>query len=186
MSSFISWWWMLPPFDVFEVTNVQVTTPRPPTCPSPSTCWPPTPRYSGDARRSWTRYLARTETARQPLRTSTRWNTSTSVWRRLSGSDWIRLNCVGVCCSRLYQSVPVISRLLGEDLVIEGKTIPAGTNVILCKFLLHRDPTIYPEPETFDPDRFLPENAEKRNPFAYVPFSAGPRNCIGQKYWVRR
>lgn len=94
----------------------------------------------------------------------------------------MRLNCAGVCCYRLYQSVPIISRRLGEDLVIDGKTIPAGTNVILCKFLLHRDPTIYLNPETFDPDRFLPENSEKRNPFAYVPFSAGPRNCIGQKY----
>ena len=83
---------------------------------------------------------------------------------------------------RLYQSVPIISRQLGEDVVIDGKTIPAGTNAILCKFLLHRDPQIYPNPDNFDPDRFLPENSEKRNPFAYVPFSAGPRNCIGQKY----
>ncbi|XP_026473021.1 cytochrome P450 4C1-like [Ctenocephalides felis] len=83
---------------------------------------------------------------------------------------------------RLYPSVPFISRDLTEPLDLVDCRIPAGQIINVHIFDLHRDPDIYPNPEMFDPDRFLPEECAKRHPFAYIPFSAGPRNCIGQKF----
>lgn len=62
----------------------------------------------------------------------------------------------------------------------EDHTIPAGTNVFLDIFHTHRNPDHFPDPYTFNPDNFLPERTRERHPYAYLPFSAGPRNCIGK------
>ncbi|XP_046655352.1 cytochrome P450 4c3-like [Daphnia pulicaria] len=90
------------------------------------------------------------------------------------------------CCIkealRLYPSVPFFSRILMEDVAACGYVLPAGASVVAMSYVIHRDPKYFPEPESFKPERFFPENIIGRHPYAYVPFSAGPRNCIGQKF----
>nr|XP_022907367.1 cytochrome P450 4C1-like [Onthophagus taurus] len=83
---------------------------------------------------------------------------------------------------RLFPSVPVIGRKLTTDVKLENYLLPADCTINLEIFITHHDKNIYPDPEKFDPDRFLPENIKNRHPYAYIPFSAGPRNCIGQKF----
>lgn len=58
--------------------------------------------------------------------------------------------------------------------------MPKGTSALIAPWAIHMNKDIYPDPEKFDPDRFLPENSANRHPFAYIPFSAGSRNCIGK------
>ncbi|KAB7505398.1 Cytochrome P450 97B2, chloroplastic [Armadillidium nasatum] len=90
------------------------------------------------------------------------------------------------CCIkeslRLFPSVPAFGRELNEDVIIDGYTVPKGTSTVIFAYQLHRDPEVFPEPNTFKPERFFPENYANRSPYAYIPFSAGPRNCIGQKF----
>ncbi|KAJ6636551.1 Cytochrome P450 4C1, partial [Pseudolycoriella hygida] len=83
---------------------------------------------------------------------------------------------------RLYPSVPTFSRVLSEDVLLDEYILPKGAWIRVGIYYLHRDPRFYPQPEKFDPDRFLPENTVARHPYAYIPFSAGPRNCVGQKF----
>lgn len=84
---------------------------------------------------------------------------------------------------RLCPSVPFIGRRLKQATRIDGYDVPAGTTIMAMIYSLHRDPDQFPDPEKFDPDRFLsPDLVSSRHPYAYVPFSAGPRNCIGQKF----
>ncbi|XP_076340278.1 cytochrome P450 4C1-like [Tachypleus tridentatus] len=83
---------------------------------------------------------------------------------------------------RIFPPVPFIGRTLREDVVVNGYHIPQGSTCFLNIYMLHRNPDVFPNPETYDPDRFLPQHITGRHPYAYLPFSAGPRNCIGQKF----
>ncbi|TGZ38590.1 hypothetical protein DBV15_11251, partial [Temnothorax longispinosus] len=81
---------------------------------------------------------------------------------------------------RLYPSVFAISRITGEDVKLQSYLVPAGTSLHLNIYGVHRDPNFWSNPEVFEPDRFLPEKIRHRHPYSYLPFSAGPRNCIGK------
>ncbi|XP_075169921.1 putative cytochrome P450 4p3 [Haematobia irritans] len=84
---------------------------------------------------------------------------------------------------RLYATVPVIMREAVEETRLpNGLILPAHSFISLHIFDLHRNPRHFAKPEVFDPDRFLPENSKDRHPYAFAPFSAGQRNCIGQKF----
>jgi len=90
------------------------------------------------------------------------------------------------CCVkeglRLYPSVPIVGRDIKRDTIIDGQHVPKGTSVLIVLHLLHRNPQIWDKPEEFIPERFLDSRSNNRHPYAYVPFSAGPRNCIGQRF----
>ncbi|XP_025267883.1 cytochrome P450 4C1-like isoform X2 [Camponotus floridanus] len=83
---------------------------------------------------------------------------------------------------RLYPSVPTLSRYTGDDVKLQSYVVPAGSILVLNIYAVHRDSNFWPNPDVFDPDRFLPEKIENRHPYSYLPFSAGPRNCIGQRF----
>nr|WCC58132.1 cytochrome P450 [Pharsalia antennata] len=85
---------------------------------------------------------------------------------------------------RMYPPVPLIARVVNEDVKLASGnyTIPAGTTVVIGTFVVHRNPKHYENPDKFDPDNFLPERCQNRPYYAYIPFSAGPRSCVGRKY----
>jgi cytochrome P450 len=83
---------------------------------------------------------------------------------------------------RLYPPAWTIARNAVSEDVILGYRIPAGAIVMLSPYLAHRWEEIWPDPLRFDPDRFTPEAIKGRHPFAYFPFSLGPRICIGMQF----
>jgi cytochrome P450 len=84
---------------------------------------------------------------------------------------------------RLYPPAWIIGRRALQHDRIGDTDIPANSVVAVSPYVLHRHPTYWPDPETFDPGRFLNRDAERaRGPYSYIPFGAGPRSCIGANF----
>ncbi|GIY14341.1 cytochrome P450 4V2 [Caerostris darwini] len=92
------------------------------------------------------------------------------------------MECVIKESLRLYPVVPFFTRECTETFEVLGHKVYPGSACFIFPLMLHRDPEVFPEPEKFKPERFFLENSKGRHPYAYIPFSAGPRNCIGQKF----
>lgn len=86
---------------------------------------------------------------------------------------------------RLYPSAWLLPRHAVEDDVIAGHHIAAGTDVLICPYLTHRDPALWPDPERFDPARFAPGAARPGQVGAYLPFGLGARACLGTQFALR-
>ncbi|HEU5331963.1 MAG TPA: cytochrome P450 [Actinocrinis sp.] len=80
---------------------------------------------------------------------------------------------------RLYPAVWLLPRIARQADEIGGYRVPAGADVVMCPYLLHRHPDFWDDPERFDPERFDPKRAPGRNRYSYIPFGAGPRVCVG-------
>ncbi|XP_062557032.1 uncharacterized protein LOC134221879 [Armigeres subalbatus] len=88
---------------------------------------------------------------------------------------------------RMFPVAPMIGRVAKEDIKLDDElTIPANSTVVPCIYKVHMDPEIWgPDVKKFNPDNFLPDRATERHPYAYLPFSGGPRNCLGVRYgWL--
>src|SRR5690606_22387582 len=81
---------------------------------------------------------------------------------------------------RLYPSIHHLMRQATEDTTLGRWRIPKGSLVDVPVYLLQRDPRHFPDPDRFDPDRFLPENAKGRPVLAHAPFGGGPHLCPGR------
>jgi cytochrome P450 len=80
---------------------------------------------------------------------------------------------------RLYPPVWLLPRIAKADDQIGGYHVSAGADVLISPYLLHRHPGLWPDPERFDPERFEPARHAGRDRYAYIPFGAGPRFCVG-------
>lgn len=83
---------------------------------------------------------------------------------------------------RLYPPAPIMSRIALRADEILGRTIPKGSTVIIAPYIIHRHKLLWKDPEYFRPERFLPGAREKIPPYAFIPFGAGPRICIGHSF----
>ena len=83
---------------------------------------------------------------------------------------------------RLYPPATKVYRQLDSDLEMDGHLFPKGMHFVIGIQTIHTNPDVWPDPMVYDPMRFDPSNSEGRHAYAYIPFSAGPRNCIGQNF----
>jgi cytochrome P450 len=86
---------------------------------------------------------------------------------------------------RLYPPAWAIGRQNQTELRLFNSLVRPGSIVVMSPWVTHRNPSLWPDPERFDPDRFLPDAKARRPKFAYFPFGGGPRVCIGERFaWM--
>lgn len=84
---------------------------------------------------------------------------------------------------RMHPAVGTLHRIVTKDYALpNGGIAPKGTYVVIPAVAFHMDPTLFPNPQQFDPDRFTDAAKSQRHPFAYLPFGEGPRICIGVRF----
>jgi cytochrome P450 len=84
---------------------------------------------------------------------------------------------------RLYPPAYILVRTaLHDDSLPSGAAVPAGTDIFMCQYVVHRDSRYFPDPERFDPERFNPQAKQDRPDYAYFPFGGGSRICIGEPF----
>ena len=122
-------------------------------------------------------------------------SSETAAVARCSAARLEYTECVIKETLRLLPTIPIVARRLREDMDFNGKVVPAGSTLLIHILALHRDPRHYEDPLRFDPDRFSrrppgapgvdmnkPPTATAAHPYCFLPFGAGPRSCIGQRY----
>ncbi|CAG9765182.1 unnamed protein product [Ceutorhynchus assimilis] len=103
--------------------------------------------------------------------------------REVTTEDIPKLCYIDMCIKevlRLFPIAPIILRQCTEDFELDHWTIPKGCALVIPIFNLQRDPRYWEKPHEFYPEHFLPEAVAKRHVYTYIPFSAGPRGCIGK------
>ena len=107
------------------------------------------------------------------------------VGRSPSAEDFKRLPYTRMVIEesmRLYPPAHTMAREPDAADEILGRHIPAGATVLISPWLLHRKPSLWPDPDRFEPERFAADAASARHRFAYIPFGAGQRICIGAAF----
>ncbi|XP_002741860.1 cytochrome P450 4F6-like [Saccoglossus kowalevskii] len=84
--------------------------------------------------------------------------------------------------NRMYPPVCGVLRTADKEIKVDGKTIVPGVRVEINIYGLHHNPDVWPEHMEYKPERFDPDRVATMDPYAYLPFAAGPRNCIGQNF----
>ncbi|CAN7942571.1 unnamed protein product, partial [Ixodes hexagonus] len=109
----------------------------------------------------------------------------TDIDREITTEDLKQMKYLECCLKesmRLVPPIPLIGRVLDDDLIIDGHTIPRGVTCFVNIFSLHRNPNSFSDPESYIPERFMSQELMNRHPFSYLPFSGGPKNCLGQRF----